>query len=245
MSGSWPHLATACLCTHKTVQVSGLVPRQQNTAKKILLSYIDNGGKVRMMVAVNVIIKLTLILLTVLIVQTFVNCAAEEDGLTCLAGRIPSSDITFRRCRTLTLVTNQTTFCNDDECRNYFSSAYDVCGLCNAFQLACNESEITNKNRSTPDLQCLFVEAAQEGLGACQSKRMEEGLTAYCLDESCSFVEEAYNKCGFDWHGCNPIRETCNKHFRSLLPLECNSGGNSNPAIVAIMILIMCSVLMI
>ncbi len=41
------------------------------------------------------------------------------------------------------------------------------------------------------------------------------------------------------------MHAACNKHFRSLLPLECNSGGNSNPAIVAIMILIMCSVLMI
>ena len=65
MSGSWPHLATACLCTHKTVQVSGLVPRQQNTAKKILLSYIDNGGKVRMMVAVNVVRKYSYIIMCI------------------------------------------------------------------------------------------------------------------------------------------------------------------------------------
>ncbi len=46
-------------------------------------------------------IKLTLILL---IIQPFVYCVNEQDGLTCLAERLPSSDKTFQECRTLTLV---------------------------------------------------------------------------------------------------------------------------------------------
>ncbi|XP_064389289.1 uncharacterized protein LOC135337303 [Halichondria panicea] len=188
------------------------------------------------MAVVNTAIKLTLILL---IIQPFVYCVNEQDGLTCLAERLPSSDKTFQECRTLTLETNQTTFCTNDTCRNHYTSAFNYCGLCNPFQLACEEST-TNYS----SLTCLFVEATGDGLGECQRKRSEEGLTAYCLDESCYFIEEAFNKCGFAWHGCNPVRETCDKHFRSVLP-QCNSGGKPATTITAIMILMMCSILMI
>ncbi|XP_064398893.1 uncharacterized protein LOC135345394 [Halichondria panicea] len=176
---------------------------------------------------------------------SFIN-GTKLDGLSCLAERIPSNNKTFQDCRTLG-IRDQTQFCNNATCLTYFSSAYEYCDLCNPFKLACTETNRNCYNWRYDNLTCLFKEAARDGLKECQRKRLEEGIGAYCLDKSCYFVEEAYNKCGFAWYGCNPVRETCNKHFKSssVLRQQCSSGGKPVTTITAVMILVICSVLMI